>query len=142
METKDNKDFIYDLMFFDWVLDENDTPHQLAELGTTFCTDTETNLLMTEKLKPVPLSEEILKKIGFRVGFMAKSEKAFALDIGNETHVLLRPTIGLFSQVDANEHKGTCGHCDKLHGQVYSVHELQHKLRVCGLKDLANGIKV
>lgn len=115
---------VKNLMISDWVFDENKTPHQIAELGTTFCTDMNTELLFTERLSPIPLTEEILEKNGF---------------VENKGSWWLRSnlfTLNIFVE------GGYCASSFSEQVFINNVHTLQHALRICGLDNLADNFKI
>lgn len=131
-----------ELMIGDWVC-ENSIPHQIYELGTTFCTDRKTNLLFTDSLQPVLLTEEILMENGFRPvsTWMYKAVR----ECGTfDVCVDLR-----YDEIQISKISGVgtdCEECDYDSrislGHTPRVHELQHALRLCGLREFADNFKI
>ena len=122
-----------DLMINDWVC-INDSNYQVQDLkkkgviklyeNTTwgeheidFNTDS-----LEEFLQPIPLTKEILHKNGF-IG-----EVYLWIDAGNEKTLVYYPF----------EHRLTLEYGDKCEilfkCQCFSVHELQHALKLCGIE--------
>lgn len=112
-------------MFGDWVNCITDgTPYRFGRLSS----NPECHYTIDEKLnfnydiEPIPLTEEILKKNGFELhefnGVMCYERPEFVI------HHSMRDCVG--------RNNFTYNH----------VHELQHALRLCGLNDLADNLKV
>lgn len=112
-------------MINDWVMDKS--PQQIKELGTQFCTNMDDDLLFTDKLKPIPLTEELLELNGWILLSNYFSDDYYSPG-------------GDFS-IDFAKGKLFI----RMHGhsiEVKYVHILQHALRLCGLRELADNFKV
>lgn len=117
------------LMIGDWVC-ENSIPHQIYELGTTFCTNRKIHLLFTDSLQPVLLTEEILVANGF-----TKNLTPNEYELDHNTYSIYYNTKHSLMVVE-------CYEKTLLDLFVSNVHELQHALRLCGLTDLADNFKI
>ena len=102
------------------------------------------DLVSEKEIEPILFTEEILKAIGFedkpgkaRYGsvfygmFIGDISISFEVDNG-------LPILTIEDTSDrSKQHNIIC-----LKDEVYNVHELQHALRLCGLNDLADHLKV
>lgn len=84
----------------------------------------------TEEVQPIPLTEEMLLKNGF---VFEEIDESFSI-WNNEGY-----NINLFKEINSNEFwlDGFFGSITFTH-----VHEIQHLLRMCGLKEIADNFKV
>lgn len=107
-------------MINDWGMAKS--PQQIKELGTTFCTNKNDDLLFTDILKPIPLTKEILEANGIKFQYRFPWWQ-YADPFGNPEQY----------EVHINEVTTVI---------VDYVHQLQHALRLCGLRELADNFKV
>ena len=109
-----------ELMINDWVMDES--PQQIKELGTEFCTNKNDDLLFTDRLKPIPLTKEILKANGIKyIAGLLWWQRAYPFRNTDKYEVHINEVTAV---------------------TVEYVHELQHALRLCGLRELADNFKI
>lgn len=82
----------------------------------------------TIKVKPIPITEEILKANGWK---WRKKGLIYSMRLFDEEgHSIMTLTYGNLMSIGGHEIK------------VQYVHELQRALRCCGLFDLANNFKI
>lgn len=121
-----------DYMVGDWILSEHDFPMKVTAVGKDYVyADFDRNegdpFEFDEKNppKPIQLTPEILEKNGFYK------------DWDNKTY-LMGELFRLTLLTD-----GMGYYLNKwVSMQIYSVHQLQHALRLCGLDELADNFKV
>lgn len=121
-----------ELMIGDWVQFDNGiksrvnciSPHQRYVAHT----DNATWIRSYDELYPIPLTKDILLNNGFHDG----GYKIYYLDLGDDEYPfrIQESKKGLIDAV-----------CYKLTEFKY-VHQLQHALRLCGLGDVADNLKV
>lgn len=111
----------------------------LAESGPTFVTRINIqNIAAIDNGKlvayPIPLTPEILKKNGFE---KFGDYGLYKLEL-EEERIIIR-TNSVFIEIYS-----TSGHerMARLHSVNFHVHEFQHALRLCGLNDLADNLKL
>lgn len=98
-----------------------------------------------EDVKPIPLTEEILKLNGFEetnTGFMVNIfERPSCVMKLNESGYYGIEVIGGYCNINANneEHKELPFEANI---KCNYAHELQHALRLCGLNELADNFKI
>lgn len=85
---------------------------------------------LASKVKPIPLTEDLLKTNGW-----VYDEEQFSW-----YNCRLHNTHGLSLFIYADDNAGQFFFCDYI--TIDSVHELQHCLRLAGQKDLADNFKV
>lgn len=122
-----------ELMCGDWVLDFDDETVKVASISNEEIRLSQPNghLYLVSSPKPIPLTEEILVKIGF---IKVNSQR---YDYGNpntDCYIKVNPQKGM---IHVNGRKANCN----LYNHFF-VHELQHALRLCGLTDLADNLKL
>jgi hypothetical protein len=89
------------------------------------------NWVRMDLLEPIPLTPEILKASGFE--HSADDEDRYSFE--DTTIIFKHDTKYLFS-ASVNGSKGMLYLCANY------VHELQHALKICGLNDLADNLKL
>lgn len=89
--------------------------------------------IMEDAIEPIPLTAEMLEKIGFenrlKSGFMQKIHEGELRIRANPFFINIYSASARESKVNLKPH------------QVY-VHELQHALRLCGLNEIADNFKI
>lgn len=119
-------------MIGDWVnlsdVDEEIIPCRVVELHTDELLiiqpkDKACDIVGYDMVRPIPLTAEILEKNGWWYDI----EDMWQHD---EVNFCIEKWNGRFQCYDINQIK------------LYSVHQLQHALRLCGLNKLADGLKV
>ena len=86
-------------------------------------------------LEPIPLTPEILEKIGFKHCVTEEDGDSFDNREGDLYYCLNRTADGYMSCIDAT-------HSFTISGLIKYVHELQHILRLCGIDKLADNLKM
>lgn len=93
-------------------------------------------IVETDKVKPIPLTPEILEKNGFKKGFLpalkTESSLLWVANVG-EDYIEIRfdrRNIAIWYDYDEN---GDGVYSDCLLPLPYWLHELQHALRLCGI---------
>lgn len=126
-----------ELMIGDWVMSTvgTPTPVKVYALGNNFIDlrygDVEqSGVLCLCEFDPIPLTEEILKLNGF-----ARNPKMKRWIIDGELE-LIEDTMGNM------EIEYWFSVSDQYICPIHHVHELQHALRLCGLNELAENLKV
>lgn len=124
-----------ELMIGDWVLDFDDETVKVASISNEEIRLSQPNghLYLVSSPKPIPLTEEILKANGW-VFRLNDGEYCSPIDISYKEP--LRLQIG----EDGNAFWWVVGTIIIV--PVNYVHELQQALRLCGLNELADNIKV
>lgn len=134
---------VEELQLGDWII--NPAHNDKARIGGIYY-DKELHCLVAtdgrfpqEYFEPIPLTSDILKKNGFKIGY--------GEHYGNEG-LIDEATKHYYVKVGRWGHeKNEAGHCEvwdvciDQHSPIY-VHELQHALRLCGLNKLANNFQV
>lgn len=92
-------------------------------------------------IAPIPLTTEILKKIGFKVDCPAYP----ILELNDYSYIEYYPFEGRIRKVcnvidEWDNHNAVRDITFQCHCK--SVHELQHALRLCGLNEIADNLKV
>ena len=154
-----------DYMVGDWIATEHDFPMQVTAVGKDYLyADFDGNegdvFEFDEKNppKPIPLTEEILKTNDFRYGLSTDQEDLLACGIGEpcETHNLWVwenenggvVSINFPTESDGgqlychNDHKNECIDMSYSWLETIYVHQFQHILRICGLDELADNLKI
>lgn len=88
-------------------------------------------------LKPIPLTEEILKVNGFNFESRPEHSRFISIDTDDVYIGVMHydDSVGrFFTEMDVNS--------ISIHIELHFVHELQHALRICGLNDLAYNFKL
>lgn len=115
-----------DLMIGDWVLCDN-APYQIAEIGGMVCIEAEQELFASlEDIEPIPLTAEILEKNGFRnIGGHWYDDAAdyYELEVEAYSDSIWR-VIYHNTEFNIGDERVFVGH----------IHELQHALRLFGIK--------
>lgn len=121
-----------ELMINDWVMAKS--PQQIKELGTTFCTNKNDDLLFTEKIEPLPLTKEVFEANGFNVGDYT------VWKYNCECYLLVaNPEIGKICIYETHGHFTSGFETKSLQTDSFRyVHEFQHALRLLGLVELAD----
>ena len=137
------------LMIGDWVL-INNTPHRIQGIDgidAEIQTDDELYYIgedryhSEDKVEGIPLADEIIKKNGF---------KEAALKEPNTTNLVRKwwskqGEIYIKEYYLARSREITYvvggGHRMRIEN-IYMVHQLQHALRICGLDELADNLKI
>ena len=115
-----------DLMIGDWVLCDN-TPYQIAEMGGMVCLSFEQELFAAlEDIQPIPLTAEILEKNGFRnIGGHWYDDAADYYELEVETYSdSIWRVIYHNTEFNIGDERVFVSH----------IHELQHALRLFGIK--------
>jgi hypothetical protein len=86
-------------------------------------------------LEPIPLTPEILEKNGFKHYITEENSDDFDNREGDLYYCLNRTADGYMSCIDV-------AHSFTISGLIKYVHELQHILRLCGLDELADNLKI
>ena len=86
-------------------------------------------------LEPIPLTPEILEKIGFKHCVTEEDGDSFDNREGDLYYCLNRTADGYMSCIDVT-------HSFTISGLIKYVHELQHILRLCGIYKLADNLKL
>jgi hypothetical protein len=105
------------------------------------------NWVRMDLLKPIPLTSEILERNAFELNGELPFRKEFRIcfneDTEDERHLFVEyhhksDYVKLTYQTYTGHHNGTNGivinHC--------GVHQFQHALRICGLDELADNLKL
>ena len=129
MQTKD-------LMIGDWVVVDN-TPLQIAALGTTKAgfADSKNELFYHyyDVLQPIPLTAEILEKNGFNVQKIVS--KTFRNGCNLWTYADGECSVYIYENgVIWWLEAGLENYAGKIEMPISDVHELQHALRLFGIK--------
>lgn len=151
-----------DLMIFDWIQDIHQFPMQVRVVGEDYLyADFEGNEAdmwefddKTDTPYPIPLTEGILEKNGLYFG-LTSEEQDFVGCIGvscyHKEHWVLDEGDGCIIVIDFPNEKdgGQISICNimidkyiRLVRDELFVHELQHALRLAGLTEMANNIKL
>lgn len=98
-------------------------------------------IVKTEKaFKPIPLTTEIMEKNGY--GKLTNGSYALR-DIEKRIDITIWRSGGEpTSTMEITKNEYTEKEVTYLLPEPYSVHELQHALRLCGLNDLADNFKI
>lgn len=89
-------------------------------------------------IEPIPLTEEILDKIGF----IGDTRFAYGYNKGGVYLITIRAEVGEIEIADEKGHEQTGYVCRSVKiPSLNCVHELQHALRLCGLIDFADTLK-
>lgn len=86
-------------------------------------------------LEPIPLTSEILEKNGFKHYITEENSDDFDNREGDLYYCLNKTADGYMSCIDV-------AHSFTISGLIKYVHELQHILRLCGLDELADNLKI
>lgn len=147
------------LMIGDWV-EIQDTPKYYKVFGIDILAKGDACRLMFEdyvvdtwcdRVKPIPLTEEILKKNEFVSVSDNWDEQTHEVLVswhkGNVKITLAQESMRAFCDVDDDDELVTFltyhdGHNYDLDIAIEYVHELQHALRLCGLADVADNLKI
>ena len=93
-------------------------------------------------IHPIPLTAEIAEKNGFVVTKRGSTNKLMVNhNNGYVIEVFFFPTNLVFN-IEHNYFLGDEYVMDRVHKCGHYFHELQHALRLCGLKELADNLKV
>ena len=118
-------------MIGDWVLFGNE-PHKVLSVDSENAVflDLEYNLIHVDLIKPVPITQEILKKNGFRTGMYSYLELGDSewLEYYHHECRLRMWWGGLDEWENHSQRKEIIFQCS-----VSYVHELQHALRLCNI---------
>ena len=150
-----------ELMYGDWCCDKHGFPMQITNVGDDYAYATfEGNEGdpwefddKDDQPQPIPLTPEILEKIGWYFGLTSDEEDAeyclggchydrhWTYDEGAGSISLIFPNGAdggelIIDDQSFNRHLNLV-FCDTLH-----VHEIQHALRLCGLNELADNFKI
>ena len=150
-----------DLMVGDWCCDRHGFPMRITTVGDDYAYATfEGNEGdpwefddKDDQPQPIPLTPEILEKIGWYFGLTSDEEDAeyclggchydrhWTYDEGAGSISLIFPNGAdggelIIDDQSFNRHLNLV-FCDTLH-----VHEIQHALRLCGLNELADNFKI
>lgn len=92
-----------------------------------------------EEIKPIPLTEEILKANGWKKNdpHWVSTLRRYCDKDGSKWSLSFTLQKGIW---DAYIHNGGDLNINKFHPMY--VHELQHALRLCGLNELADNLKI
>lgn len=120
-----------DLMYGDWITDEHGFPMQITNVGEDYAYATfegnEGDLWefddKDDQPEPIPLIPEILVKNGWW-------DNVEGIWLHNEVDFAIERRSRRFQCYNINQIK------------LDSVHQLQHALRLCGLNELADNLKV
>lgn len=93
------------------------------------------NWVRISLLEPIPLTAEILEKNGFKHCATEEDCDYFDNREGDLYYCLNRTADGYMSCIDVT-------HSFTISGLIKYVHELQHILRLCGLDELADNLKI
>lgn len=131
-----------ELMIGDWVCCDGDTDYECplkvdGISGNDVSVEGEGFLGGIENcIVPIPLTEAMLKANGLRIADYPMGDTYVYYDNRNRRPLYIR--IGKEQDLDAE-----CVHDDAyLVFECEFVHELQHALRLCGFKELADNFKV
>lgn len=131
-----------ELMVGDWVYFHS-TPNKVTTLTASFAQSENGSSLPKHNLHPIPLTEKILKKNGFKFSnainkeYIHKGYLAF-----NKCHFVSVMVDDYESRFNLSIAKKTPETETGLGMNIKYVHELQHALRLCGLNELADNFKV
>ena len=134
---------VNELMIGDWVLFEpikNDsTPKRVGGIDGSMVS---INCLWEafHHIRPIPLTEEIIKKNGFVNDFYEDESVADYHVIRHEGYSF-NTEIALITWCNGNVIIST-DFDGKVSKEIQFVHELQHALRLCGLNELADNLKL
>lgn len=95
-----------------------------------------------KKLEPLPISEEILKANGFKC---INKNSAYTLMVMSDDGYIIEVYICATNCVFDVEHNYILNKervVDSTHKCGFYLHELQHALRLCGLRELADNFKL
>ena len=149
-----------ELMIMDWCLHEGE-PHQIRQLGIfgenrdgedypAVCIGKPNGVgLIVErnKIEPIPLTPEILEKNGFYYGYtsseedlasntiaqLSEEDKGWVWDKGNGEIKVIFPNESDSGMITIND-QGFDRRIVFIFSENIYVHELQHVLRLCGIK--------
>lgn len=93
------------------------------------------NWVRISLLEPIPLTAEILEKNGFKHCATEEDGDYFDNREGDLYYCLNRTADGYMSCIDVT-------HSFTISGLIKYVYELQHILRLCGLDELADNLKI
>lgn len=136
-----------ELQIGDWVkIDYNSQKVKVTAVYNNWIDTSSISPLMS-KVSPIPLTPEILEKNGFELNGELPFRKEFRIcfneDTEDERHLFVEyhhksDYVKLTYQTYTGHHNGTNGivinHC--------GVHQFQHALRICGLDELADNLKL
>lgn len=126
------------LMIGDWVMLDKSypptskKPTQLTLTDLIFIAQKE-----GEECEPIPLTEEILKANGFKYITICTYELSVMWEYSVQVSLYNDGCVTSISKDLMCKGVNKCHICYQGH-----VHELQHALRLCGLKDFADNFKV
>lgn len=111
-----------DLMIGDWVSCDGKN-YRVAEIGGMVCLDAENELFASlDDISPIPLTPEILEKNGFK-------------SYNNSSYQLRGVGVYIsWRNVGRLNISFGCAPITDAHINVKYVHELQHALKLCGIK--------
>ena len=110
-----------ELMVGDWVVGSSNEPFRIGVIEPDF--------IYWDEIQPIPLTEEILEKNGFRLVFDGELNKTYFQDI-ERFHTEIRiDKVGIYQKLYM---------CDGLGNGVEiveckNVHQFQHALKLCGI---------
>lgn len=123
-----------ELMVGDWIL-HKDNPIKVEEIicggiNPDWCCGELMSSISESEIKPIPLTAEILEKNGWYVPLLKSWWEHPDIAFWMKAY-----TDGTFElMIDEDSDISFC--------TIRFVHELQHALRLCGLKELADNFKV
>lgn len=141
------KELINNLMIGDWFRGPDPTPIRITRIDSRgmLVENQDTDEVGLEDLQPIPLTEDILKSNGFEYfdsgkgddwkGYVKRSDKGGLYSV----RILANLNEGFRCMILV---EGKTDNRDEIYVTVYYVHQLQHLLRVCGLSDMADKLKI
>lgn len=92
-------------------------------------------LIPWSEIKPIALTAEILEKNGFKHYITKEDDDSFEYSEGNFSYCFNRTTDGYMSCIDVTA-------SFTITGLIKYIHELQQALRLCGLNEIADNLKI
>jgi len=137
-----------ELQIFDWVkINHNQKKVKVKAVYENLIETTSVSPLMGDEVSPIPLTFEILEKNGFELNGELPFRKEFRLCINKDTEDERYLFVDFHHKRDfiILTYQSYTGHDNGTNGIVINhcgVHQFQHALRICGLDELADNLKL
>ena len=111
--------------------------------------------IAVDDVEPIPLTKEILKKSGFYFGYtsdeedlasntiaqLSEEDKGWVWDEGDGSIKVILPNESDGGMIIIDD-QSFDRHLSLVYNNEVYVHEVQHALRICGLNELADNLKM